>query len=35
MAKLVAMWPSAEAPATPTPTAQVEGQAARVELALS
>jgi hypothetical protein len=35
MAKLLSMWPSTEAPTSPTPPAQVEGQAARVELALS
>lgn len=35
MAKLVALWPAAEAPKAPTPPAQVSGQAARVELALS
>ena len=35
MAKLVGMWPAPEAPKAPTPVAQVSGQAARVELALS
>lgn len=35
MATLVRMWPSPEAPKAPTPAAQVDGQAARVELALS
>jgi hypothetical protein len=35
MAKLVGLWPAPEAPKTPTPVAQVSGQAARVELALS
>jgi hypothetical protein len=35
MARLVGLWPAPEAPKAPTPAAQVSGQAARVELALS
>jgi hypothetical protein len=35
MATLVRMWPATEAPKAPTPAAQVDGQAARVELAIS
>lgn len=35
MAKFLALWPAVAAPKTPTPPAQVAGQAARVELSLS